>query len=245
MQRILQKSGYDVVTADNGARALEELSREDGPRLALLDWMMPELDGPEVCRRVRSRHGQPYVYITLLTSKLSNDDVVAGLEAGSDDYLTKPCSFEELKARLRTGQRVLDLEDTLVEAREEMRFKATHDVLTGLWNRGAILALLETELNRNVRERTPLSIVLCDVDHFKQVNDVHGHLAGDDILRQVAIRLQSSVRSFDAVGRYGGEEFLLLLKGCAASTSKIMRNECGKRSLAHHFPLIMPLFRCP
>jgi two-component system, cell cycle response regulator len=217
MERILQKSGYDVVTAVNGAQALDELSRDGGPRLALLDWMMPELDGLEVCRRVRSRHGQPYVYITMLTSKLSNNDVVAGLEAGSDDYLTKPCNPEELKARLRTGQRVLRLEDTLVEAHEEMRFKATHDALTGLWNHGGILALVRNEVSRAARDRVPVSLLLCDLDHFKRVNDVHGHLVGDEILRQTAVRLQGSVRPSDAVGRYGGEEFLILLRGCGGA----------------------------
>jgi two-component system cell cycle response regulator len=217
MERTLQKGGYEVVTAENGAQALEELSREDGPRLALLDWMMPELDGLEVCRKVRSRNGQPYVYITLLTSKLSSDDIVAGLEAGADDYLTKPCNPEELKARLRTGQRVLQLEDTLVEAREEMRFKATRDALTGLWNRGAILALLKSELSRSAQEHVAVSLLLCDVDHFKEVNDLNGHLAGDEVLRQVAARLQESVRPFDAVGRYGGEEFLILLRDCSGA----------------------------
>jgi diguanylate cyclase (GGDEF)-like protein len=217
MERILQKSGYEVVTSENGEQALEVLSTEDGPRLALLDWVMPGLDGLEVCRRVRTRNGQPYVYITLLTSKLSSDDVVAGLEAGADDYLTKPCNPGELRARLRTGQRVLRLEDTLVEAREEMRFKATRDDLTGLWNRGSVLTLLESALSRSVQEHVGVSLLLCDVDHFKQVNDSHGHLVGDEVLRQVASRLQASVRVADAVGRFGGEEFLIVLWGCSGA----------------------------
>ncbi len=237
MGRILQKSGYEVVTAENGALALEELSREDGPRLALLDWMMPEMDGLEVCRQVRNRRGQPYIYITLLTSKMSNNDVVSGLEAGSDDYLTKPCNPEELKARLRTGQRVLHLEDTLVEAREEMRFKATHDALTGLWNRGAILALLRSELNASAQEHAPVSLLLCDVDHFKHVNDVHGHLVGDEMLRQVAVRLQDSVRSQDAVGRYGGEEFLILLKGCASAQVRDRAERVRESVACGSFPI--------
>jgi two-component system cell cycle response regulator len=216
MAETLRHSGYEVVTAENGRQAVHELSAEDGPRLALIDWMMPEQDGPSVCREVRSRHDDSYVYMLLLTSKQSRQDVVMGLEAGADDYLKKPCDREELKARLRTGRRILQLEDTLVRAREEMRFKATHDALTSLWDRGAILALLQSELNRAARERSPVSLLLCDIDHFKQVNDTFGHSAGDDILREVALRLSNSVRSHDAVGRYGGEEFLIVLGGCTA-----------------------------
>jgi diguanylate cyclase (GGDEF)-like protein len=214
MERTLQKCGYEVVTAEDGTKALAVLAGENAPRLALLDWMMPGIDGLEICRAVRAQKGRPYVYITLLTSKLSDNDVVAGLEAGSDDYLTKPCNPEELKARLRTGQRILNLEDTLVEAREEMRFKATHDPLTGLWNHGAILSLLESELKASARDRIPAAVLLCDLDHFKQVNDTYGHLTGDEILRQVAERLSESARSPCMVGRYGGEEFLIVMKGC-------------------------------
>lgn len=128
MQSMLQRSGYEVILAADGLAASLELCRHDGPRLAVIDWMMPELDGPEVCRRVRSRLDAPYVFILLLTSKQSNEDTVAGLEAGADDYLTKPCNAEELKACLLPGQRILELEDTLVEAREAMHFRAAHDV---------------------------------------------------------------------------------------------------------------------
>src|SRR5438445_10860755 len=136
---------------------------------------MPELDGPGVCREVRKRKQQSYVYMVLLTSKESKEDVVAGLESGADDYLTKPFNAEELKARLRTGLRILELEDRLVEAREEMRFKATHDGLTSLWNRGVILDLLGRELARSRRERVSTAILICDLDHFKNVNDTYGH----------------------------------------------------------------------
>jgi two-component system cell cycle response regulator len=191
-----------------------ELSKPDGPRLALIDWMMPQLDGPSLCRAVRSRHDRPYVYTVLLTARELNEDIVAGLEAGADDYLTKPCQPAELKARLHTGRRILQLEDKLVEAREAMRFKATHDPLTSLWDRGAILSKLRCALRRPADENFPISLLLCDVDHFKMINDVYGHLVGDEVLREVSSRLLGSVRATDAVGRYGGEEFLVVLRGC-------------------------------
>jgi two-component system cell cycle response regulator len=221
MERVLQRVGYDVVLAEDGREALKSLTNADGPRLALLDWMMPGLDGPSVCLEVRGHRGRPYTYIILLTSKGAKEDLIAGLEAGADDYLTKPCNPEELKARLRTGERVLRLEDTLLVAHEEMRFKATHDALTSLWNRGAILAHLNEEIDRGRREQSSCSLLLCDVDHFKRINDVHGHLMGDAVLRDVAIQLSSATRREDAVGRYGGEEFLVVL------------NNCGSETLAH------------
>lgn len=182
--------------------------------MALLDWIMPELDGPGVCREVRKRKDQSYVYMILLTSKEKKEDVVAGLESGADDYLTKPFDPEELKARLRTGTRILDLEDRLIEAREEMRFQATHDPLTSLWNRGVIMELLGRELTRARRENKCTAILLGDVDYFKNINDSYGHLAGDEVLKETARRLVSSVRSYDFVGRFGGEEFLLTLNNC-------------------------------
>src|SRR5882762_7861814 len=187
--RMLERFGYEVVTAENGLQAAEILSGEDSPRLALIDWMMPELDGPGVCKLVRSRHDTRYIYVILLTAKQASEDIVVGLEAGADDYLIKPCNTDELKARLRTGVRILDLEDKLVEAREEMRFRATHDALTALWNRGTIVAGFERELLRARRENGVVSILLCDIDHFKQVNDIHGHQIGDEVLRQVSSRI--------------------------------------------------------
>jgi diguanylate cyclase (GGDEF)-like protein len=214
LQKTLERAGYDVTAVENGRMAADLLCKLDGPKLALLDWIMPELDGTGVCREVRKRKEQSYVYMVLLTSKEAKEDVVAGLESGADDYLTKPFNREELKARLRTGMRVLDLEDRLIEAREKMRFQATHDALTTLWNRGVIMELLGRELTRSRRERVSTAILLCDLDDFKAVNDTHGHSVGDDVLKETAKRLLASVRSYDFVGRYGGEEFLVVLNNC-------------------------------
>jgi diguanylate cyclase (GGDEF)-like protein len=214
LQKTLERAGYEVTVVENGRLAADQLCPANGPRLALLDWVMPELDGPDVCREVRKRKEQSYVYMILLTSRESKEDVVAGLESGADDYLTKPFDPEELKARLRTGLRILDLEDRLVQAREAMRFQATHDGLTGLWNRSMIMDLLGRELSRSRREHVSTSILMCDLDHFKKVNDTYGHLSGDDVLKETAKRLLASVRSYDFVGRYGGEEFLVVLNNC-------------------------------
>ncbi len=214
LRTTLERAGYEVTAVDNGIHAAEILCRPDGPRLALLDWMMPKLDGPGVCREVRKLRNEPYVHIVLLTSKNSKQDVVAGLESGADDYLVKPFNPDELKARLRTGLRILKLEDSLVEARENMRYQATHDSLTSLFNRGIIMELLTRELSRTIREKGSTVLLLGDIDHFKQINDVHGHVIGDEVLREVSRRLLSSVRSYDFVGRYGGEEFLIVLNSC-------------------------------
>ena len=233
VRRMLVQSGYEVVTASDGDEAARVLTEEDGPRLALLDWMMPGLDGPSVCRAVRCCARRAYIYIVLLTSKDTKEDLVTGLEAGADDYLTKPCNPLELKARLTTGERILNLEDHLVEAREEMRFKATHDALTLLLDRGAIMAELAAEVARLTAPEKEFSTILCDVDHFKNINDTYGHPVGDEILREVGRRLKIAVREADVVGRYGGEEFLLLLDGCgagalAASAGRICRAVSSK-----------------
>jgi diguanylate cyclase (GGDEF)-like protein len=231
LEKTLARAGYEVTAVENGRLAVEQLNRPDGPRLALLDWVMPELDGPGVCREVRKlqeQQEQAYVYMVLLTSKESKEDIVTGLQSGSDDYLTKPFNVEELKARLRTGERILHLEDRLVEAREQMRFKATHDALTCVWNRGVIMDLLARELSRSQREASCTVVLLGDVDHFKSINDTHGHPVGDEVLQEIARRLILGIRSYDFVGRYGGEEFLLVLNNCRPQFAEDRAEEIRK-----------------
>ena len=204
LDRLLHKWGYDVIAVHGGTEAWEVLQANDAPRVALLDWMMPGLDGLEICRRIRARSAQAYVYIMLLTANDKIGNLVEGLESGADDYLTKPFHPQELRARLRVGLRMLELESGLVEARENLRFKASHDALTSIWNRGAIIELLERELARARRDGSSVGILLADIDHFKRINDTCGHLVGDEVLRAVTGRLKGEVRAYDGVGRYGG-----------------------------------------
>jgi len=214
LQKLLQEWGYDVITVRDGRRAFDILQQENGPRLALLDWMMPGMEGAEVCRQVRATIRDRYVYLVLLSVRADLDDVVKGMESGADDYIVKPFQVDELHARLRAGRRVLALQEELVKAREALREQATRDGLTGLWNRTAIFDILQNELARSSRSGRPLIVLMADLDGFKPVNDRFGHMAGDAVLRQVAARMRASVRRYDAVGRYGGEEFLIVLPGC-------------------------------
>ncbi len=214
LQATLEQWGNDVVLCSNGHEAWEALQEEDAPRFAILDWMMPGMDGTEVCRRVRKFKREAYSYIILLTAKTQREDIIAGLESGADDYITKPFDRQELKVRLRAGRRILELQQALIIARDQMKDRATRDPLTGLWNRTEIFGLLETEIERSKREQKDVAVVMMDLDEFKQVNDTYGHLAGDAVLRIVSERMCSSVREYDSVGRYGGEEFLIVAPGC-------------------------------
>ncbi len=211
----LRKWGYHVTTAEDGLTAWKVLENDDAPQLLVLDWTMPMINGVELCQRIRSRKQLRYPYILLLTARDDKQDLVTALESGADDYLTKPFNIRELQARLRVGKRILTLQEELIKAREELRFEAMHDRLTTLWNRGSILDFLHRELERAKRTREPLGILMLDIDHFKAVNDTHGHLVGDAVLKEVGSRLSRSARVYDWVGRYGGEEFLSIVSACS------------------------------
>jgi len=211
----LVRMGHTVVAVPEGLAAIDALVASDGPRMAILDWMMPGADGLAVCRAVRQR-AAPYVYVILLTARHSQADMVAALDAEADEFLTKPFDAVELRGRLHAGERILKLQEGLLLAQDALQHQASHDHLTGLWNRRMVLGQLERELQRSARDRSALSVILADVDRFKRINDTYGHGTGDAVLQQVAGRLRSVVRDHEYLARYGGEEFLILLPGCTA-----------------------------
>ena len=210
---ILKKWGFDPVATADGLAAWRALQGPDAPRLALLDWSMPGMDGLEVCRRLRESGSCNPPYVILLTARDEKGDIVQGLEAGANDYVAKPFDNEELRARIGVGQRMLEMQSHLLEAQDALSHQATHEFLTGVFNRRAILDRLAQEISRAKRENTSLSIGMCDIDHFKNINDAYGHQAGDEALVIFTRCIQDRLRDYDSLGRYGGEEFLVIAPG--------------------------------
>lgn len=207
---MLRKVGHDVVETVNGADALKILLNPDAPALAILDWMMPEMDGMEVVRRVRALPTERPPYLIMLTAKGEKADIIAGLDGGADDYLAKPFDPGELGARIEVGRRLIEMQAKFLDARNALAHEATHDPLTGLLNRRAILEALSRELSRERRHQYGLAVGICDIDHFKRVNDTYGHAVGDEVLCRFTRILESNLRPYDFLGRFGGEEFVLI-----------------------------------
>lgn len=239
LRRILEFTlinwGYQVTATSNGQEAWQALQAENAPQLAIIDRLMPGMDGIEVCRKVREAGKDRYTYIILCTALDKEEDLVAGLDAGADDYIAKPFKTTELQARLQAGRWIIELQSEMITARDALREKATHDSLTGLWNHDEILIILEHELNRAEREGLSVGVILTDLDHFKKINDTFGHLAGDAVLRMAAGKMLAAVRSYDAIGRFGGEEFLIVLPGCdtmsAAAFAERLRLRIGEAAM--------------
>ncbi len=211
MTRFLKKAGYEVDAVANGSEALDRMTARYYPML-VTDWEMPEMDGVALCKAVRNMQLDGYVYALLLTARDAKEHIIAGLEAGADDYLVKPVHEAELIARLNAGRRILNLEQSLRAANQRNRILSITDALTGAYNRRYLMEQLPRELERCRRYAYPLSVLMCDVDHFKKINDARGHAAGDEVLQQFAARVQKSIRTnSDWVARYGGEEFLVVL----------------------------------
>ncbi|HLB50282.1 MAG TPA: diguanylate cyclase [Anaerolineales bacterium] len=217
----LMAKGHEVVEAEDGLAAWEAWRRERF-RMVITGWMMPNLAGPDLIQRIRSEPQQGYTYTIIVTALDEKSHVVEGLEAGADDYLSKPFHSEELMARVAIGERILQLEDHLREARQQMEFLAMHDNLTGLLNRRAIQEQAEAELKRAARASSLVSVLLIDLDHFKSVNDCYGHAVGDQALRMFAEILLECIRSYDQAGRWGGEEFLCVLPGTTLNDARVV-----------------------
>lgn len=233
LRSALTKLGYQVEIASDGSQAWQALQQPDAPELAILDWMMPAMTGPELCRKLRARACGVYVYVILLTSLSNMDSFVAGMEAGADDFIAKPFRTAELYARLRAGQRIVEMQRDLLAKQAEIAGLANHDALTGLSNRRVVLERLAQELERARRGSQALGVIMIDLDHFKQINDNHGHGQGDTVLRETARRLCDGVRPYDSVGRYGGEEFIIVVPHCSLEESitvaeRLRRSICAK-----------------
>ncbi|MCG6910631.1 MAG: diguanylate cyclase [Deltaproteobacteria bacterium] len=211
LSRLFTKEGFSVTAVENGRKALDAFEKKFYP-FVLTDWIMPEMSGLELCRAIRSQEDRGYVYIVLLTHKDTQDDIIVGLEAGADDYLTKPVYFVELAARIKNGRRILELERNLKKANDEIYTLTITDSLTETYNRRYLNEHLPNAVDRALEQARPLSVVLCDIDYFKRVNDTYGHAVGDAVLRSFARIIRDSVDyRKDWVVRYGGEEFLLVL----------------------------------
>jgi two-component system cell cycle response regulator len=215
LENNLKEWGYSVVTARDGNEAWK-LAKSDDIRLAILDWNMPGIDGIELSQRIRKQYQKEdakYIYIILLTGRGGQEDIIEGLSTGADDYITKPYSFMELKYRVQNGERIIRNEDKRIKL-------ASLDNLTKLWNRNKIFDFLESELRRGERDGVPTGVVMIDIDHFKRVNDRYGHLVGDRVLVEVSDRLKMAIRPYDKIGRYGGDEILVVLPKCGNSEAK-------------------------
>ena len=217
LETLLKKFGHDPVFAGNGREAWELLSKEDF-HMVIADWMMPEMDGVTLCKKIRADGSKNFTYIIMLTARSLKNNIIEGLDAGANDYLTKPFDFGELLARIKAGEKTLQLEENLAEKNRELqalngRLKnlARVDALTQLGNRLALEEAMEKTCSAAQRYQRIYSIIMCDIDQFKRYNDTYGHPAGDKVLRRIADTLKSQVRTSDQAFRYGGEEFAVLL----------------------------------
>jgi diguanylate cyclase (GGDEF)-like protein len=210
LRSVCSKWGYDVVCVEDGQAAWDMMQADEMPQLLIIDWEMPRMNGIELCQLISENYKQNPPYIILLTSRTETPDIVKGLKAGANDYIAKPFNNDELKVRISVGRRMIELQDELNKTLRQLTALASIDVLTGLLNRRAIMESLTKEIRRVERNNHILCIGMCDIDHFKSINDTYGHLVGDEVLKEVTIRMQDALRVNDLLGRYGGEEFLVI-----------------------------------
>ena len=207
LQDMLLEWGFEVVSAATSSAALALLRDQDGPALAIFDALLDGEDGSALCRAIRDSVTERYVYIIMLAARDASGATAAAVDAGADDTIGKPFSHEQLRVRVRAGTRIAELE-------EKLRFRESRDALTGIYNRGSIMELLQKELARQARTHHAVSVIFCDLDYFKSINETLGHHAGDEVLREVARRMMATLRPYDSFGRYGGEELLGVLPNC-------------------------------
>ncbi|NRA20904.1 MAG: diguanylate cyclase [Oceanospirillaceae bacterium] len=216
LQSVCKKWGYDVECVEDGQAAWDLMQGKDAPSLMIIDWEMPRMNGVEFCQRISDKFQQNPPYIILLTSRNETQDIVEGLRAGANDYIAKPFNNDELKVRIAVGQRMIELQNKLNATLQKLTELASIDVLTGQLNRRAIMESLTKEIRRTERQKNVqrpeqiLCIGMCDIDHFKNINDTYGHLVGDVVLKEVTVRIQDALRVNDSLGRFGGEEFLVI-----------------------------------
>jgi len=221
LKNMVFRWGFDTLPVFDGTEAWKRLQEEDAPKIVILDWMMPGMDGLEVCRRIREmeKGKEHYTYVIMLTGKGDTEDIVTGIDAGADDYIVKPFNQEELRARLRTGQRNIELHMALRVANKKLQIMSRLDPLTGALSRSAVLDELDLAMYRSQREEKILTILFIDIDDLKQVNECHGRSAGDKVLQETVRRISGCLRRTDHFGRYGGDEFLVILLGRNDSTA--------------------------
>ena len=237
----LEARGYIVEGAGDGQAALDAVYRQC-PDLILLDVMMPKLDGIEVVRRLKSNPALPFIPVIMQTALDSTENKVEGLDAGADDYITKPINFAELEARVNSLLRIKKLQNDLAEREKQLsvlndklREISLTDGLTKIDNRRSLEERLHEMWEHAVRLHEPISIVMCDIDKFKSVNDNYGHQAGDAVLQQFARLLKDEAREIDRVGRYGGEEFLLILPGTVLDAAVTFAERLREKVASHTF----------
>lgn len=210
IERTLKEEGYNVRSCKNGLEAYN-LIKENIFRIAVIDWVMPEMDGITLCKKIRKLKSQRYIYVIIITSKSKKQDIVKALDAGADDYISKPFNRDEFLSRIKVGVRLIETHDKLIKSQRELIKLVREDSLTTLLNRRAFLDESLNDIERAVREQSNVSAIIIDLDNFKSINEKYTNQTGDKLLYEIARRLKNSCRPYDKLGRYAGEEFIVLL----------------------------------